>query len=190
MPGNAVADRPVSMEPTLPSSAMPAGRDQLVAWVLGGAAIPLVLAAVALSSAWRKGGRDAFAARAEGALQLARVLSVSLVLWAIAPVMSVAAWRDRDLAFLICAAALVVGFESALRCSLSAAEDLRLARPLRDGALRAWSRASTRVRSAAPHAMVATMVAGFVGYMGHYTWLQHLRRQTSGFDLGYFATFF
>lgn len=168
----------------------PPGREQLATWVLGGAVVPVVVAALALGSAWRKGGRDAFAARAEGALQLARLLSVSLVLWAIPPMMSVAAWRDRDLAFLICAAALVVGFERALCCSLGAAEDLQLVRPLRDGALRAWSRVSARVRSAAPHAIVATMVASFVGYMGHYTWLQHLRRQTSGFDLGYFATFF
>ena len=168
----------------------PPGREQLATWVLGGAVVPVVVAALALGSAWKKGGFDAFAARAEGALQLARLLSVSLVLWAIPPMMSVAAWRDRDLAFLICAAALVVGFERALCCSLGAAEDLQLVRPLRDGALRAWSRVSARVRSAAPHAIVATMVASFVGYMGHYTWLQHLRRQTSGFDLGYFATFF
>jgi hypothetical protein len=95
MPRNAVADRPVSMDPTLPSIAMPgniatralvllaaggtcvalffralrgarwvpasiarneispSSRDHLFAWAPGGAAIPVVPAAVALGAAWR-----------------------------------------------------------------------------------------------------------------------------------------
>ena len=165
-------------------------RERLITWTLVGAAIPCVLALAAGAHAWRRGGRVAAVAQVDRASQVARLFAASLVLWALPPMMKVSAWVGRDLPYLVSAAVLVIAFERALRTTLVAADELGL---LRAGAARlraAGSGARARVLAWAPHAIVVVLVSSFVGYMSYYTWLQHLRRQTSGFDLGYFATFF
>lgn len=166
----------------------PHGRDHLISWLVVGAAVPCLVLFAAVAVAWRTGGRAAAAERTEQAATAARVLAVSLVLWAVPPMLSVQAWTGRDLSFLLSAAVLVLALERTLRVTLREARRLDAL-----GAFRAWlSRVQTagRLRSWAPHGVVALLVSSFIGYMGYYTRLQHLRRQTSGFDLGYYATFF
>ena len=166
----------------------PHGRDHLISWLVLGATVPCVVFFAAVAVAWRTGGRAAAAERTEQAGSAARLLAVCLVLWAVPPMLSVQAWIGRDLSFLLSAAVLVLALERSLRVTLREARRLDAL-----DALRAWSsriQTAVRLRSWAPHGVVAVLVASFVGYMGYYTWLQHLRRQTSGFDLGYYATFF
>jgi uncharacterized membrane protein len=167
----------------------PAGRDFLLRWTLAGAAVPVLFVVASLAVRWWRHGRESTCGAVEQIARFARLCSVLLLVWALPPMMTVRAWIGRDLIYLIIAACLVLGFEPALRATLIASSEFDLDSVVRR--VRGWGgRLLARVVRPIPRASVAIGVAAYVGYTGYFTVLQHLRRQTAGFDLGYYANFF
>ena len=169
-----------------------ADRNRLLAWLVVGALIPCVAALAFLVRSFRNHGASRFDEAIERVHTLGRLFAFSLLAWAVPQMTTWAAWVDRDLIFLVSAAFLVVAFERALRVSLDAAVKLdlldRCQRAARDARRR--FRVAPNLARFGPHLAVGVMSAGYVAYTGYYTVLKHLQRQSAGFDLGYFGTYF
>ena len=167
-------------------------RNRLLAWLFVGALIPCVAALAFLVRRFRSQGAARFDEAIERVSKLGRLFAFTLFAWAVPQMTTWRAWKDRDLIFLVSAALLVVAFERALRVSLDAALELdllgRCQRAMGDA--RARFRVAAKLARFGPHMVVAVMSAGYIAYTGYYSVLKHLQRQSSGFDLGYFGTYF
>jgi uncharacterized membrane protein len=166
-----------------------AGRDFLLRWIFTGALLPALLVLAFVGARWLKYGRKSACVSIDQASRIARICAMLLFVWALPQMVAVRAWIGRDLFYLVAAAVLVVTFEYALGASLAAASEVSLA-AIAPRMRNRLARLPTGMVRSLPHGVVAAMVTAYIGYMSYFTVLQHLRRQTSGFDLGYYATFF